>query len=68
MKLEKYWDDILAEERYRLSKEQTIDGWKPSEDGGIELTGDEKKVWSLMADGNLEWAKKIAAHYGIQVT
>lgn len=55
LRLEKYWDDGLAGESYRLIKYE-IKGGKVQKD------------WYWMGGGDKEWAKKEAKHYGLSIT
>ncbi len=51
------WSDRLAEKRYQLLKHEGFTN------GGGFLEWD----WRLHGYGNLEWAKKIAKHYSIDI-
>lgn len=55
LRLEKYWDDYEAQEKYRLVKYAIVNG-KPS-----------KYDWYWKGGGDAKWAKKEAAHYGIPI-
>ncbi len=55
LRLEKYWDDHEAQESYRLVKYW----W---ENGKLQ----DGYIW--MGDGDKEWAKKQAKHYGLTIT
>ena len=55
IRLEKYWDDYEAKEHYRLVKY-----WREN--------GKYKGVWTFLANGDKDWAKKQAKHYGLSIT
>lgn len=55
IRLEKYWDDCAAQEYYRLVKYW----WE---------NGKFQGMWTYLASGDKEWAKKQAKHYGLSIT
>lgn len=55
LRLEKYFDNGEATERYRLVKYEIIKGKLQDE-------------WYWMGSGDKEWSKKIAKHYGLTIT
>ena len=55
MRLEKYFDNYDAAERYRLVKYEI-------------KKGKVQKGWYYMGSGNKDWANKITKHYGLKVT
>lgn len=55
LRLEKYWDDYEALEKYRLVRYW----WK---------NGKFKGLWSYSGTGDKEWAKKQAKHYNLSIT
>lgn len=55
-KLEKYWDNFVAEERYRLVQYE------------ISATGKLTGRLVLLGDGDKEWARRTAKHYDLSVT
>ena len=55
MRLEKFFDNYAASERYRLVKYEI-------------KKGKVQKGAYWMGTGNKDWANKIAKHYGLKVT
>ena len=55
-KLEKYWDNYEAEEKYRLIQYR------------IDINGKLNGDMSWLGSGDKEWARRISKHYGIAIT
>lgn len=55
-RLEKFWDNYDAEERYRLVRYELSANGKLT--GGLALLG----------DGDKEWARRTAKHYNLAIT
>ena len=55
IRLERYWDDCEAKEHYRL----IVYWWE---------NGKFKGQWLFLANGDKEWARKQAKHYGLSIT
>lgn len=55
-RLEKYWDSFEANEKYRLVRYE------------ISATGKLTGSLSLLGNGDKEWARRTAKHYGLSIT
>lgn len=65
-KIEKYWDNGLAEFRYELKEECLVDELRLQGAGAV-TTGRKTKTTRTIAVGDRAWAERTAKHYNLRL-